>query len=94
FILKAFHRAFCLPYLEKWHLIIDNLLENYNDLKNRSYQFSTPIKLIWGVYDKIIPISVAEKLNNELEQTTLLRVQKSAHLPTLEQPKMVVKLIN
>lgn len=93
FILKEFHKAFCEPYLAGWKAIIKDLLDNYDSLRNRNYTFTTQTKLIWGQHDKVIPVSVGEKLKDHLPNAELFTVQNAGHLPTIEQPKSVVELM-
>ena len=92
FILKEFHKAFCEPYLAGWKAIIKDLLDNYDSLRNKNYTFTTQTKLIWGQHDKVIPVSVGERLKGHLPKTELFIIQNTGHLPTIEQPKELAEL--
>jgi pimeloyl-ACP methyl ester carboxylesterase len=94
FILKEFHKAFCEPYLTGWKAIIKDLLDNYDFFRNRNYTFNSQTKLIWGQHDKVIPVSVGEKLKGYLPNAELFIVQNAGHLPTIEQPKELAELFN
>lgn len=93
FVAKSFYTALCEPYVDGWTRIVDNLLENYEELSNRSYKIKCKTILIWGENDRIIPVKVGEQLNQHFSNSSLHLISKCGHLPTIEKPKQCTEII-
>ena len=46
-----------------------------------------PLQLIWGDSDKVVPVGIAETWQQALPQARLSVIERSGHLPQLEQPQ-------
>lgn len=56
-------------------------------------QIQTPILLVWGAFDRIVPLSVGERLHKDLPNSKLVILQKTGHLIPEENPKKTIELI-
>lgn len=93
FIIKSFYDDLCKPYRTAWILILDDLLSEYDNLRLKEYQYTGQTKLIWGENDTIIPIEVGLKLSKEYSNVALERISKCGHLPSIEKPRRVIKIL-
>lgn len=60
-----------------------------DDLKD----IHTPILLLWGKEDQVVPVDVGHKLVNDLPNAQLVTYEKTGHLITAERPDEVIKQI-
>ncbi|KIO65136.1 alpha/beta hydrolase [Caldifermentibacillus hisashii] len=56
-------------------------------------KIKTPILLVWGDSDKIVPIVVGKRLKNDLPDSELVILPKTGHLIPEERPERTVELI-
>jgi pimeloyl-ACP methyl ester carboxylesterase len=53
----------------------------------------SPTLVIWGERDNLIPLSVGERLSNDLPQSHLAIVEGAGHNPYLDRAEVVTKLV-
>jgi pimeloyl-ACP methyl ester carboxylesterase len=87
FVLKAIHKKMCAPYTSNWLGLIQSLRDSIEELSSRHYNFNIKTILFWGKHDEIIPLHLGEKIAQELKASELHILQKSGHMPNLEEPK-------
>jgi pimeloyl-ACP methyl ester carboxylesterase len=64
------------------------------DLLSEDLQkIETPSLLIWGQEDKVVPISIGERLHKDLPNSTFISLDKTGHLVPEEKPLLVHKKI-
>ena len=66
------------------------------DLEQLSVRFpeiDVPVLLIWGRHDRVVPMSVGERLLEELPKATLVVMEECGHLPPEELPKESLKIV-
>ncbi|MCS7317850.1 MAG: alpha/beta hydrolase [Candidatus Dojkabacteria bacterium] len=78
--------------IEDWDLALlgtlrdatENILptDYIQQLQNHTF----PIQIIWGEYDKIIPLTNGFKLNTQIRKATFRIIPKAGHLPMEEKP--------
>jgi pimeloyl-ACP methyl ester carboxylesterase len=52
-------------------------------------QITTPCLLIWGEHDKVVPLTVGERLKNDLKSSELVVLKDTGHLVPEERPEDV-----
>lgn len=55
--------------------------------------FTTPVDLIWGESDRLIPMTYAKRMESELPAVRLTTVRRCGHVPQQECPMTLVKTI-
>jgi pimeloyl-ACP methyl ester carboxylesterase len=85
-------------------LKIDGALEAFFDLVksldsdefgyDKVKSIKKPTLIIWGEYDKIIPVEDAHRLNRDIENSKLVVFNRCGHAPQEEMPEKVVKTID
>jgi pimeloyl-ACP methyl ester carboxylesterase len=54
----------------------------------------TPCLLIWGEYDKVVPLDVGKRLKKDLKNSTLIVLENTGHLVPEERPEEVFDQIS
>ena len=49
-------------------------------------EIATPVTLIWGVDDRVLPLAYAERVASELPAARLVRLERCGHVPSRECP--------
>lgn len=93
FITKNLYEKMCLPNIEVWEKLILDLLENMDFYASNDYRTDCPTLLIWGEKDDIIPLKIGQQLNEYFDNSTLVVIPRTKHLPNLERAKLVNKAI-
>ena len=93
FVLHAFYKKLCKPYLSGWHFIVDDLLKKQDSLKEKTYTFKNNTTIIWGKNDQLIPLEVGLKLKDHLQHTSLHVISNCGHVPIMEKPKECISII-
>ncbi|RLQ96488.1 alpha/beta fold hydrolase [Falsibacillus albus] len=57
--------------------------------KNLLNKIHTPILLIWGEHDKVVPLAVGERLYHDLPNSKLIVLKETGHLVPEEKPEEV-----
>lgn len=66
----------------------------YNpDLERWLHRIKTPVQLVWGNDDKLLPAAYAQSWLNALPKARLLPIPDCGHLPQVERPDEVVSAI-
>lgn len=61
------------------------------NLKNILNTIKTKVQLIWGLQDRVTPVSVAEEFYHLLPNSNLFLINHCGHAPMMEQPEMFNK---
>lgn len=57
------------------------------------HEIETPCLLIWGEKDKVVPLHIGKRLNNDLSHSKLIVLQDTGHLVPEERPNEVFQSI-
>ncbi len=57
-------------------------------------KITTPCLLIWGEHDRVVPLSVGQRLHQDLENSQLIVLKNTGHLVPEERPDQVYDYIN
>ena len=57
-------------------------------------KIETPILLIWGKYDKVVPLHIGQRLHQDLKNSQLIILENTGHLVPEEKPEEVMQLIS
>ncbi len=90
FILRDIHKHLFLDKVEEKLLLIQTLLNNKEKLLSRPYCIPQETLIIWGQYDPVFPIEVAQRLKQRIGNNAQIKIiENTAHAPNLERPKVV-----
>jgi pimeloyl-ACP methyl ester carboxylesterase len=64
--------------------LADALLRNDDVLDNRLGAVTAPTLLVWGRYDKLVPLSVAHRFQRDIKGARLVTLDKCGHVPQVE----------
>jgi pimeloyl-ACP methyl ester carboxylesterase len=77
-----------LRLLRTWHL-------DMSDLRRALRRpLDTPILILWGDFDRVVPHSTAAKLRAHLPQSELITLQGIGHLAAEESPRLVAGCVH
>ncbi len=68
-------------------------LANGADLTDRLAAVRVPALLLWGKQDGLAPTAIGQKLADALPNARLVELDECGHLPTLEQPAEVARIV-
>jgi pimeloyl-ACP methyl ester carboxylesterase len=63
------------------------------DLERWLHRIKTPVQLVWGNEDKVLPVAYAQAWLKKLPRARLLPIPSCGHLPQVEQPDAVANVI-
>lgn len=66
--------------------LADALLRNDDVLDNRLAAIHAPTLLIWGRFDKLVPLAVAHRFERDIKGARLVLLDKCGHVPQVECP--------
>ncbi|MBA3646412.1 MAG: alpha/beta hydrolase [Gemmatimonadaceae bacterium] len=66
--------------------LADALLRNDDVLDNRLGAVDAPTLLVWGRYDKLVPLAVAHRFQRDIKNTRLVLLDNCGHVPQVECP--------
>jgi pimeloyl-ACP methyl ester carboxylesterase len=89
FITKNLYENMCFPNIEHWEKLIIDLLSKMDYYASIDYKTDCPTLLIWGEKDDIIPLKIGQQLKEYFDNSTLVVIPRTKHLPNLERPKLV-----
>ncbi len=70
---------------------IGDMLQEGGDLSEQEMrEIKIPTLILWGSDDQVFPIENAEKLSNDLSNSTVKIINNSGHLPQIEQTKVLL----
>ncbi len=69
--------------------LLQDLLNREDQYTHKTYKWSMPVYVFWGVGDRLIPLSVGKGIvaRNHLPADHLIIFQKSGHVANIEHPK-------
>jgi pimeloyl-ACP methyl ester carboxylesterase len=60
---------------------------------SRLHDITTPVTMIWGAHDGLLPIAYAEALQKRLPGSTLHVIDNAAHIPHRQAPAEFTRLL-
>lgn len=69
------------------------LPSDLDGLTARFPEIDVPALLLWGRHDRVVPLSVGERLSDALPQATLKVLEECGHLPAEELPKDSLEIV-
>ena len=78
------------PFLEEdiFRALTRMIRDRENDLSCQQLkEISTPCLLIWGEHDRVVPVSVGNRLNQDLKNSELIVLKETGHLVPEERPE-------
>ena len=94
FFLKPFQEHFYEGSREEKEQLLKHLIAVRDELKEKEYQISLPIHLIWGTNDPIVPLDRAEKLKEHIGDTcTIDAIKNGGHMANLVKPKSFNRIL-
>ncbi len=68
--------------------------ENFEELIAQYPSISVPTLLIWGRNDRVIPLSIGERLNSDIINSRLVVLDHVGHVPQEEKPEETIAAIS
>jgi pimeloyl-ACP methyl ester carboxylesterase len=62
-------------------------------LEDKLNNFQTPVHLIWGTADRLVPLDYAKKLQSQLPHCTLTVIERCGHAPQFERPHELTQVL-
>ena len=62
-------------------------------LDGKLASFETPVDLIWGGSDRLVPLDYAKKLESQLPHCTLTVIERCGHAPQFERPQRLTQVL-
>jgi len=90
FVLKDVHQGLFGSQTENKKKLLSYMDEHRVELSEKEYNLSSKILLIWGTEDALIPTRIGKELQGYFgdEQATFVTIEKTAHMPNIERPKI------
>ncbi len=79
---KAFSKTIGAP--------LDQMAESVDKIK----EIKTPTLILWGKKDIFFPFAIARRLHQDLENSTLVGIENSAHFCQEEEPEFIARAIS
>ncbi len=93
-VLKSIHENMFKNQAREKGELLEYLKNNEKTFNNKNYKVNCNVLLIWGKYDFLIPVEIGVKLKEYLgDKAKLEIIDKTAHMPNLENPKLFNKLM-
>ncbi len=54
----------------------------------------TPILIVWGAVDSVIPVSTADRLHSALKTSRLVVIERAGHVPHWERPELFNRMVS
>ncbi|MBU8880744.1 alpha/beta hydrolase [Bacillus sp. FJAT-29790] len=89
-------QGYLVPFLEDdiFHALTRMIRDREGDLSVETLNgIETPCLLIWGEHDKVVPLSIGERLNKDLKNSELIVLKETGHLVPEERPEEVLMYI-
>lgn len=87
---KSYYLNYNIPSMVIHKLNVD---DDSGMLSNKIKEIENETYIIWGKEDNVVPISTAEKFNKDLENSELFLIDKSGHIPFLENYSDTIEII-
>lgn len=92
---KAYARPICSPGGR--HALIQvakqAVPDNFEELIAQYKSITVPTLLIWGRHDRVIPLSIGERLNRDIPNSRLVVLDNTGHVPQEENPEETIAAI-
>ena len=78
------------PFLEEdiFRALTRMIRDRENDLSGQQLkEINTPCLLIWGEHDRVVPVSVGNRLHHDLKNSELIVLKETGHLVPEERPE-------
>ena len=62
-------------------------------LEDKLANLQTPVNLIWGAADRLVPLDYAKKLQSQLPHCTLTVIERCGHAPQFERPRELTRIL-
>jgi pimeloyl-[acyl-carrier protein] methyl ester esterase len=62
-------------------------------LEDKLGNFQTPVHLVWGAADRLVPLEYAQKLQSQLPHCTLTVIERCGHAPQFERPHELTQVL-
>ncbi|WP_026736125.1 alpha/beta fold hydrolase [Fischerella sp. PCC 9605] len=94
-ILLAIQCAMLHQEMPLWHDAMISYVKTggYSDLANRIAQVDKPTLILWGEADDMLPPEDAEKFQQDIANSKLIKLNNCGHAPQLEQPQITSQKI-
>ncbi|WP_138504760.1 alpha/beta fold hydrolase [Nostoc sp. PA-18-2419] len=94
-ILLAIQCAMLHQEMPNWHDAMISYVKTggYINLANRIAQVDKPTLILWGEADDMLPSEDAEKFQQDIANSRLIKVKNCGHAPQIEQPQMTYQYI-
>ncbi len=94
FMLKGAHENIYSINIEEKKNLLHHLVDNRTNFESSVYDFDCPTLFIWGEGDQLIPPTAGEQLQKHVgNNSKLIIIPKTAHMPNLEKPKEFNEII-
>ncbi len=67
--------------------------DNFEELTAQYPTINVPTLIVWGRQDKVIPLSIGEKLNQAIPDSRLVIIEQAGHVPQEEKPEETIAAI-
>jgi pimeloyl-ACP methyl ester carboxylesterase len=67
--------------------------DEIDELSRRFADLDLPVLLLWGDNDRVVPLSIGERLAAELPNARLVVLERCGHLPPEERPEDSLALV-
>ncbi|MEH2068945.1 MAG: alpha/beta hydrolase [Nostoc sp.] len=94
-ILLAIQCAMLHQEMPNWHHAMISYVKTggYINLANRITQVDKPTLILWGEADDMLPSEDAEKFQQDIANSQLIKLKNCGHAPQIEQPQMTSQYI-
>lgn len=93
---EEMYNGYLMPFLnnEIFKALARMVRHHEGDLPSEVLKkIETPCLLIWGEHDKVVPLQVGKRLNQDLKHSDLIVLKETGHLVPEERPEDVYKQI-
>ncbi len=87
FVRKDIYKHMFTDQVEEKISMLKDIVGNMTVLTGMKHQIKQPTLILWGKYDTLFPVDLAERLKTKIGNNTKLEViDKAAHAPNMERP--------
>jgi len=89
---QKFIEIYVIPYRNNQLKLIDYLRKNEKRLGEHIYSWKMPVKVIWGSYDRLVPVEVAYEIQKQYK-TGIKIFRGCGHSANIENPNQFVRWV-
>ena len=67
--------------------------DNFEELTSQYPTINVPTLIVWGREDRVIPLSIGERLDHDIPDTRLVIIDQVGHVPQEEKPEETIAAI-